>query len=654
MPDNKKKLYDALVQKGLDLGDYGVYSQKIQNPENRKKLYGAALEAGLDVGDFSVFENSLAAPPFVTTPTDRTSVNKFPEPPSSRGLGDIAGSIGKTMSFIGNPSRFGEYAARDPRNAARDIGTTVEMALPFLSLLPGGQAIGLPARMALEGALQGTGTLMRESMESAVAPPGQQTSLGQQLGRAGVSAGVGAAATGAGGLIAKGLQKTAAPFAGRFDPRAAAVAEKYGVDMPASALSGSEVVPIMESLVKKGVFGSKIQERIQAAGVKINQIGDELVSSFGKSTSPVEVGNAVGGGLKRFEEVFRQTKETLYEAARVNKGDIVVNPKATLPLLNELIETLGGMAGKKPAVLGELKQLRSALDPNFAMRQEFAAKGFKENTIEQIMKQNQQATVVDGRAVLTKLRDLNTKVNFKNPNPIIRGYEAEIRRVAATLSEDLDNAIATQRPDLADALGAARKYYGENVEKLNSAWGQKINQFVKAGKASAIAPSILNRTTPVEWVPKIFETVGEDAAQSLRAATMERLVQSARGKAGFLTEDGLNRQIRQHGEDKLLAIFGQEKLVKLKDVAALAEALGRSQGVASGSQTAYIGRMMAELANIGNPIKLLKMVTTDAFYSRFISGAGGQQWLGRGFQLPAAMAPAVSTGLRATTLPNPQ
>ena len=654
MPDNKKKLYDALVQKGLDLGDYGLYVQKIQNPENRKKLYGAALEAGLDVGDFPVFENSLAAPPFVTAPTDRTSVNKFPAPPQSRGLGDIAGSIGRTMSFMGNPSRFGEYAGRDPRNAARDIGTTAEMTLPLLSLLPGGQAIGLPARMAVEGALQGTGTLLRESMESSVAPPGQQTLLGEQFGRAGMSAGLGAAATGAGGLVARGLQKTAAPFAGRFDPQAAAVAKKYGVDMPASALSGSEAVPILESLVKKGVFGSKIQERIQAAGVKINQIGDNLVSSFGKSTSPVEVGNAVGDGLKKFETVFRETKNALYEAAKVNKGEIIVNPKETLPLLNELIDNLGGMAGKKPAILGELKQLRSALDPNFAMREEFAAKGFKENTIEQIMKQNQQATAVDGRAVLAKLRDLSTKVNFKNPNPIIQGYEAELRKVAATLSDDLDNAIATQRPDLADALDKARKYYGENVEKLNSAWGKKINQFVKAGKASAIAPSILNRTTPVEWVPKIFETVGEDAAQSLQATTMERLIQSARGNAGFLTEGGLNKQIRQYGEDKLLAIFGPDKLEKLKDVAKLSESLGRSQGVASGSQTAFIGRIIAEISSLGNPARLAKMIGGDWLYSKFISGARGQQWLGPGFRLPTATTPALSTGLRAATLPNPQ
>ena len=59
MDDNKKKLYDALVAKGLDLGDYNLYQQKIQDPTNREKLRQAAISNGFDVGDAKTFDSAL-------------------------------------------------------------------------------------------------------------------------------------------------------------------------------------------------------------------------------------------------------------------------------------------------------------------------------------------------------------------------------------------------------------------------------------------------------------------------------------------------------------------------------------------------------------------------------------------------------------------
>ena len=70
MADNAKKLYDALTAKGVPLGDYNLYSQKIQDPTNRKKLFDVATSSGVPVGDFQTFESKLGSQSATQQPSD--------------------------------------------------------------------------------------------------------------------------------------------------------------------------------------------------------------------------------------------------------------------------------------------------------------------------------------------------------------------------------------------------------------------------------------------------------------------------------------------------------------------------------------------------------------------------------------------------------
>jgi len=422
-------------------------------------------------------------------------------------------------------------------------------------------------------------------------------------------------------MVAEGVlpKSISAPFAKSYDAPTAELANKYGVELPASSLTTSRVVPLIESAAGKGLFGDRIGTIVDNAGKKITQIADNTVESFGKSTVPTDVGNSIAKGLNSFETTFRETKNQLYDNAKIDKGAIKVEPTQALEQLNSIINDLDNIAGEKPPILKYLKSLRGGL-----LRNRDAI--------------NVQATI----------RDLNTKVNFKNPNPIIQGYEGRIKGIAGALSNDLDSSIKEFRPDLAGSIDKANTYYKEGVNKLNSAWGRKINQFVQQGKVSELPDALLNKSTPVEWIPKMFDAIGEDASQSLRAATFEKIINKAKGSGDILTAQGISNQIKTFGADKLNAMFGAESANKLTEIGKLAEAWGKGQRVASGSQTAFLGRILLEGSGlIVHPIMAIKAILGDAAFSKFIGSPTGQKWLTGGFSkesLPAQAGFDINTG----------
>lgn len=645
-----------------------------------------------------------------------TAVNIYPKPqvPQRMGLLETAKMF---MPTGASGVIQGMYSS--PRKQAEAVQNVVEYGLPILAApLTGGWSI--PAAAGLGGVGSVLGQQAKDLMLGERTP-------NQELLQRGITSAV---LTGAGQGIGVGATKfiggAKAPFASTFDAPTEELAKKYGIETTASMVNKSRAVPLVEALSGKSLFGDRLRQVVQNAEQKVTNVADNLVNKIGNADA-TEAGLAIKNGIQRTEKTFYETKDVLYNAAQLKKGDVKINPQRTIQILDETIARLEDVAGKKPAILSKLKQLRSGLDPNMQMSDQLKKQGFNPETIQKIMQQKSGGQIpvfknsneaiafgekatpqqveklkqlkvqaetelkpleeqyyslpvgqrprelaqrvqqagskrmfyreaiesykgegIDGVTALNTIRALKRDINFADKNPITQGYDADLRKVSVTLQDEFDNALGQSKPEIADALKKANSFYKENIQKLNTGYGKKIQQLVDAGQYDKISSAILNRNTSIQDIPKIFEVVGDEAKNNIKANLLQNLIgESKRNANQVFTANMLDKTIKQFGEQKLAAIYTPEELNTLKDIAKLSTSIGYGQRVAEGSQTTFLARLagLTGMAFI-EPITALRLFMGDAAISRFIASPTGQQWLKQGFKMSPITQYAIPSATR--------
>lgn len=631
MPDNARKLYDALTAKGVSLGGYDTYSQKIKDPKNRKKLFDAANSAGVPVGDFDVFESKIASGGGFSIDKTRQPLTPSFAPP------------GTSETIASSP--FGEQYSQMARDDRGDIAKNViSFGLPFLATgLTAGA--GIPAAGALSATGEALGTKVKDLIT------GRQTPTDEVIRNSALSGAMGLGGELLGRGIAGVAKKAIAPFAGSYDNATEKLAAKYGVPTTASMVNRGRAVPLIESISGKSVFGDKLRIVVENAEKQLTQQADDLIRGIGNS-DPSNAGLVVSRGIKNTEKVFYETKNKLYAAAKMAKGDVSVNTDNTIRVLDETIARLGDVKGNKPAILKELKSLRNGLGSDADnVADQMRKKGISEKLIKQYVVENGlgAAPGADGVTIKNTIQKLQKQIDFADKDPITTGYQADLRRITATLSEDFDSALGQARPELKSAIEKANSFYKENIKKLNTSYGQNIQKFSESEQWDKIAAAVLNKNTSVDDIPKIFEVVGDDGKVALKAELLERLIGSQKRNANqVFTPSMLDKTIKNFGKKRLAAIYTPEEMMKIKDLSKLATSLGYGQRVTEGSQTTFLARMMGILGSglFLDPITSIKIFAGDAAMSSFIASRVGQRLLRQGYQLPKYLAPAVSSATR--------
>jgi len=444
---------------------------------------------------------------------------------------------------------------------------------------------------------------------------------GEEFGRGEVARGLGhtvglLAPFAAGPLLKLGgkiVNKVAAPFAGSVDAGVAGAAARQGVDLPASALTTSKAVPLVEQAAGKGWFGSKVVQRVDQATARLGTLADETTKSASAMDSS-EAGKAVSDGLDRFKNNWIQEKNKLYDAARLPENGITVDAQATRDFLDKVI------TDKKAAnnILGGAK----GLPEDMTFFQQLRAK----------LAKPQQA-----RDILAAKRELDSRIaNFNDP--ITTGNKATLRRVSATLGDELDGAISQTNPDLAQKLSEANAFYKEGLGKINSAFGNSINRLARAGQYDKIAQAVVNSRMSTEDIPRIMEVAGQQGGDGIRSVVLADMFSKARNAEGNLMPASLGKQIQRFGPDRLQAILKPDQYAKLQDIATISGSLQKGAKIAEGSQTAFTLRTMGQVARfMVNPYEAMKLVAGDVATSSFIGSKYGQRWLTSGYRLPAAL-----------------
>jgi hypothetical protein len=386
------------------------------------------------------------------------------------------------------------------------------------------------------------------------------------------------------------------------------IAEKYGIQLPASAVTDSKLVEVAEQAAAKGAFGGRFYKLVDDGLEKLSKIGDEVLTSVGGAKSAEEAGGRVLEGITKLQDDFIKTKTDLYNRIP-DKGangleGVLISADDTVAFLEDVVDRLARRADIVDTP--ELSFYQKLLN------------GLTETADE--VRRPKEITALQLREVLKGV-GLATKFD----SGIKTGDAATIQKLYASLSDTLDNALEVSRPDLGTALKEANEFYAETVGILQGRLIKNLQNLTD--RPDKVFEIITRPTTSVEDIRQIVKLAGDNKAD-LQAAFINEALKKSTDVGGDLKATALQRLMKAFGPEKLEAVLDSNQIQVLSDMAELSTAIAKGKKIAEGSQTAFTGRVMAELFGFFvNPIIAIKLIAADAALSKFIFSDKGQQFL---------------------------
>lgn len=412
------------------------------------------------------------------------------------------------------------------------------------------------------------------------------------------------------------------PFKSQIDNVAVKLFEKYGINAPVSAVSKSEAVRQGEALAAKGLTGSPVQKVIQNAQQELSTVGDNLLSKMKSANDLTVAGKEILEGTKSYESAWRAAKNKLYNEASAK----VSSRASTLP--REFINV--------DATKGALDQILSTKTGAKELLGDFV----DSNRLQTIR------TNLDKKLSIKTLSDALDEINKMVPfgSSIDTGDVAALKKVAATLSKDLDTHIRLVDPDISTALSAADDFYGQGIGILNSQVGTTIRRL--ADSPEKIANAVIKSSSPSD-ARRVIELIGstEGGAQRInevRGAVMKDILDSSKNPEGVILGKTLMNKITKMGTT-LDELYGPELSQGIRDLAQMAVKMDVGQSAARGSQTAFLTKLGALMTALGTgnlPIAA-GIAAQDVAFSKIFSSALGKKFLTTGLgEIPAGVSKA--------------
>ena len=168
-------------------------------------------------------------------------------------------------------------------------------------------------------------------------------------------------------------------------------------------------------------------------------------------------------------------------------------------------------------------------------------------------------------------------------DPISTGDKASLKKVIATMDDDFVASLERVNPEVAAKIRTANDFYKQGLKKLDTEYAKKI--FAFKDQPDKILPAIINKSTSIEDIPRIIETIGPENAKSLQAYVLSDIFDNARSKtSGDFTASGITKVKNKYGQ-KLNVILDTDQLKAVDDLEKLSRAVARGQDMAKGSQT---------------------------------------------------------------------
>lgn len=471
------------------------------------------------------------------------------------------------------------------------------------------------------------------------------------------------------------------PFKSSFRADIAKTAAERGLTLPVSAMSNSKMVRALEATAKGGPFGAQIENTVNAArksilGMVTNlKKNINLDATIDTTKDPVTVGNLIKKSFDGAEDVYRETRTKLYEAVTPTIKDIPADVTTTRAVLQDIIAQKS--QSLEPGAAKQVKYYEAFLKKLGSDVEEFKKTATPE--MREFLEKNMSSKDTLTFDALKQTRsDLGARL--KGTDPVATGDRAQLNRVYAALSQDLDRTVEKHGPpEATEALKAANDYYKSGLRIFNSAMGRKISNSAKP----ELLVKQLVRPGEVTEINTLKETVSEDVFQDIQSAFVVDMLENAKGDAGEVGGKALTDAMDKYGKPTLEALlgkdgyakldkiraqavvneivtksihngdvsapkiaaqikkFGNEQLQKwldpqvykdLTDAAKLSDAISFGQKVAEGSPTAEKTRILGYLTvALQSPLLLVKELVGEKALSRFLGSAFGRKYMTEGY-----------------------
>jgi hypothetical protein len=431
---------------------------------------------------------------------------------------------------------------------------------------------------------------------------------------------------GAGKTVSKISKRGVKPFAKKVDPNVVAAAQELGIDIPASAKTTGKVAPLAETFVSKGFFGNKLDDMVESARGALVDKADDLIRKTEKSPDLTSAGLDMFKGAEKYRDRFIKVKNKLYETAMdVEKGGakVIVKPKEAL----EFAEKILTEKRRAKTLLGSVSKVK-----------------FYENLVKKL----KNPRGVNGQVYRAAIKELNEQMkNFSDP--FVAGNKGILKKTTTILSNELDDALIRQRPDLSGAVEKANAFYADGIKKINNSYVKKI--FELKDQPDKILPAILRESISIEDIPKVYEVIGKENVPAVRSAFLETVFKNAKNVAGDFTPAGLAKQLKKFGDKKLNTILTKEQVKSLNNIKEVSQSLGKFDKISKGSQTAFLARIASEASALfTNPILGLKLIGGDFLLSKFVTSKAGQKLLAEGLKGTGKTGEALAKSKKPITL----
>lgn len=553
--------------------------------------------------------------------TALTGLQNYVASPIKAASGLIQQGVNRAFGLDGSKNQDIQELPQNAEMARTSLPLTVGLATAPLSLPASALATGVAA------------TVGRGMVESSDAITGKdQQSLGGRAVDAlteGAVAGVTDLAIGkALNFAGKTVKSLYSPLAGRFDSELAALASKKGINLPASSVSDSGVVRAAEAATQKSLFGGSIEEMVDTASKKLVQISDDLVRGLGGSSDLTVAGKSVIEGANTYRETWRALKNKAYQLAdeALAKGDV----GAFSPNTSKTQKVIGDILSRKSSASGLLGDAVTS----------DATTGI----LQTLMKNLQSGQTIPLRSYTSALDELNQLTKFGN-TLISTGDQAVLKKIIATLDEDVTSGIASIAPKAAKALRKADDIYIKGIKLLDSTFGDKIAKL--SDNPTKIVDQLITPNS-VDDVPGIFELIGKgkDGPQRIndvRSAFTKKLLQSSsNNETGEIIGRSLANRIAQYGDSTIKAVLGEDGFQALREIQMLGSAIDQGQAVAKGSQTAFLAKVQGFVVAVatGNIPLAASIAGGDMVMSKLFTKPWFKQWITQGFSVPEGMQAA--------------
>jgi len=402
------------------------------------------------------------------------------------------------------------------------------------------------------------------------------------------------------------LQKVA-PFAKNYLPDVVKEAEKIGVDLPTSAKTSNEFIKQTEALLQKSLFGGGIKNKVTKAFDDIATHYDEITSRFVKEQDLDSIGKIIKDDLDKFADGFQTRKRALYENVPDTVKNIEVNPENTLKALNETIS----------------RKSQSLLDNSF------------NKTLQKLKSNIENSKRITYGTLNETQKQIGAMVsNFADPVSV--GNKGELRRLYATLAQDMDSTLKMVDQNAYDAVKAADKFYSDGVNLLN----EKVIKSVTR-KSPTDLFKYLSKPGREEELNLLQNVMGKETFNEFKGSILQKVFNDSVDTKGVISSKKLANNLKKYGDDSLKKFLSPDQYGRIKQLEAelasadnVFTALKSGTKPASGSQTGFLTQALGLGATVvTKPLMAVQLVLGNLGATKLFESGVGQDILTKGIDV---------------------